>query len=121
MTQTVFIIDDDEDIAESMSKVVQSMGLRVKQFTDPLLALEEAMDDPPDAMVVDQVMPSMMGTDFITKIRENNIYPPIILCTGVANPQTKKTAALLNVIFIEKPLDSKSLVAMLRSMMDDAQ
>jgi two-component system, OmpR family, response regulator CpxR len=120
MSHTIFVIDDDEDIAESISKIAESIGLRVKQFTDPVLALEEAMDDPPDAMIIDQVMPAMMGTDFIQKIRENNIYPPIILCTGVANPQTKKTAALLNVIFIEKPLDSRALVAMLQSMLEDS-
>lgn len=115
MNPTIFVVDDDNDIAESLAHITQSIGYTVRVFTDPLIALDEAMDDPPDVMIIDQMMPNLLGTEFIRTLRENRVFAPIILCTGFPSIQLKGAADMLNVAFSEKPVNAQSLIKILRS------
>lgn len=107
----VFIVDDDPDIAEAIAQVVAASGVRTVVYTHPRTALEAALEDPPDIIVVDQVMPDMMGTEFIRQIRMNRIFPPVIMCTGAGDAATRSIVEKLNVSYFEKPVDIGKLVA----------
>lgn len=80
----ILLIDDEEKIIELLSESLAHDGHELEGFTDPVLALESFFASPHqfDVVVTDHLMPAMLGTDIIQRIKSS--YPdfPIVLATG---------------------------------------
>lgn len=80
----VLIVDDDEDMADMLSIGLERLGFQTVTVQDPLLALAAIREDPCafDALLTDQIMPGMHGTELI---REARLVAPglrTIICTA---------------------------------------
>jgi CheY-like chemotaxis protein len=120
MNNTVFIIDDDEDVRAVTCFALEFEGIRTvalengKKAIDYLVSLSP--NEYPCLMIVDYMMPEMDGIDFINKIRES--YPntlgriPIALSTartveeGIVFPD--------NICMLTKPLELQDLLKVAR-------
>jgi DNA-binding NtrC family response regulator len=77
-------VDDDEDMADMLSIGLERLGFLTVTVQDPLLALAAIREDPCafDALLTDQIMPGMHGTELI---REARLVAPglrTIICTA---------------------------------------
>jgi DNA-binding NtrC family response regulator len=80
----LFVVDDEEAIAELLSHYLRVAQFDVQTFYDARSALLSTRDGPPDILVSDIVMPGMDGVALARAVREQNPNCNVILIS--ANP-----------------------------------
>jgi len=83
----VLVVDDEEDLRDTVGYIFKSKGFRVETACDGLDALEKLETITPDLIVLDMNMPRMNGLEFYEKIKgdnEKSKYPVLVL-TARAN------------------------------------
>jgi CheY-like chemotaxis protein len=86
--ELILIVDDDEDIRELLSLVLEAAGYRVKGAVDGLDALEQIQEgELPGLILLDLMMPRMDGQHFLKKLR--SLFPEavVIIMSGHAAAQ----------------------------------
>jgi CheY-like chemotaxis protein len=105
----VLIVDDDEDIRDSIQSLLQLRGFTVDTAADGLSALERMRAGPPPALVIlDFMMPGMNGEEFrVAQLREPALAAvPVVLLTGAGE---RAGASRVGVERIAKPIDLQLL------------
>ena len=82
--QCIMLVDDEEDLLESVKGLLSIIGYDVDAYCDANEALRSFRLHPHkyDLLISDQIMPGMNGTRFIQSVRELRDDLPVILCTG---------------------------------------
>lgn len=80
----VFVIDDENVIAKTISLILLKHGYATMWFTNPLEALDRAFADPPDLVVCDVMMPGVCGIEVAIRIKERNPGCRFLLLSGQA-------------------------------------
>ena len=109
--QTVFIVDDDEDLREALSLLMRSAGIQSKTFASAKEFLHQI--DPHDSgcLVLDIRMPGMTGMELQAELHKRRIRIPVIFLTGHGDVPLAVTAMKEGAFdFIQKPLDAHRLV-----------
>lgn len=87
LPSTVYVVDDDPPTVEVLKEALSRHGHHAVGFTDPVEALESLREGPaPDAIVLDCIMPSMTGGDFLERLTELRIDSPVVLVTALSDP-----------------------------------
>lgn len=109
--QTVFVIDDDADVRESLKWLLESVGLRVRTFEDALSFFEAFDHNQSGCLVMDVRMPGLSGIHAQNKLREMHIELPVIMISAHGNVDMAVTALTQGArTFIEKPFDDQVLI-----------
>jgi len=109
--RTVLVVEDEEGIRQLAVSALEQSGYRVAAAADGQAALEvcEALDDGPDVLVTDVVMPRMGGPE----LRELLIsrYPglQVLFITGYAPQRQGAAAPLPGDMVLEKPFRTSEL------------
>lgn len=80
----VFVVDDDDAIAHTLSAILNHSGFDSTAFTDPTEALESAQKQVPDLLISDVMMPQMTGIDLAIRLRAFSPSCKILLFSGMA-------------------------------------
>ena len=108
---TVFVIDDDPAIRESLRWLIESVGLNVKVFATAPEFLESYLPGPPSCLVLDIRMPGMSGLDLQAELAARDIRVPVIIITGHAEVPVAVRAMKAGAFdFIEKPFSDQLLL-----------
>ena len=75
----ITLVDDDENIVESVKLALESHGHTVRAFHDGASGLEALESDPPDLAILDVKMPRMDGMEVLRRLRQTQDTPVIIL------------------------------------------
>ncbi len=78
----ILIIDDEPAIADSLTMLLEPAGYRVTAATDARKALSMGLEDPPDLVICDIVMPEMDGIEFVRALRKREPQLPVIVMSG---------------------------------------
>jgi DNA-binding response OmpR family regulator len=81
---SVFVVDDEHIIAETLTTILQQSGFAAKSFTDPREALSAARDETPDLLLSDVMMPELSGVDLAIAIRQQCPVCKVLLFSGQA-------------------------------------
>ena len=92
MRRRVLVIDDEEELVESVRKVLRKRGYDVECAFDGRKGLEKLTETDPDVVLVDLRMPEMDGMDVLRSIGKTDRTPPVIVMTAYATVQTAVTA-----------------------------
>ena len=79
LSKLILIIDDDETLLELLADHIQSAGYHTLTANNGQQGLQLALDDEPDLVVLDVMMPSMDGWEVLIRLRENSSVPIILL------------------------------------------
>jgi FixJ family two-component response regulator len=108
---TVFIVDDDPDIRESLGSLLRSVGLQFKALGSLPEFLEFSHAEGPTCLVLDIRLPGRSGLDFQRELLAADIHIPIIFITGHGDirmsVQAMKSGALE---FLTKPFRDQDLL-----------
>ena len=116
---TVFIIDDDDVLRESLAFLLESVGLAVQPFAtaEDFLAAHE--QNQPGCLVVDVRLPGMSGIALQEALERRKAPIPVIIITGFAEVPTAVKAMKRGAIdFIEKPFSNDVLLDCIRKAID---
>src|ERR1041385_5744311 len=81
---TVFVVDDDADLRESLGWLLESAGLRVKSYSTAQEFLTDYKSEEAGCLLLDVRMPGLSGLDLQEELRRRGVPPPIIIMTGHA-------------------------------------
>ena len=108
---TVFIIDDDAGVRDSIQDLVESVGLRAESFATAQEFLSSERRGGPSCLVLDVRLPGISGLDLQHELRKAAIRIPIIFITGHADvPMTVRAMKSGAVEFLTKPFRDQDLL-----------
>jgi len=116
---TVFVVDDDPAMRDSLCWLLQSVDLHVETYpsADAFLAAYDA--GRPGCLVLDVRMPGMSGLNLQDELRTRHIRLPIIMLSGHAEVPTAVRALKAGAIdFMEKPFSDELLLDRIRQAID---
>lgn len=109
--QRIFIIDDDEDVRDSLVELVESIGLQAHAYDSALSFLNEFNETQPGCILADVRMPGMSGIELQRKLIELEATQPLIIMTGHGDitmaVQAMKDGAFE---FLQKPFRDQELL-----------
>ncbi len=102
----ILIVDDDRDICEYMTTMLETTGYEVSTLSDPTKAVDAIRNDEFHLLIVDLMMPRMDGIELIQHIRKVDSDVAIVVFTGYPSVETAVDALKLNVSdYVKKPFD----------------
>ena len=118
---TVFIVDDDRDVRESLQELLESVGLPSKSFGTAKEFLSSPRSDGPSCLILDVRLPGISGLDLQHELKKGKVSIPIIFLTAHADvPMSVKAMKSGAVEFLTKPFRQQDLLdAVQRSLTRD--
>src|SRR5580704_3064787 len=108
---TVFIVDDDADVRESLQELLESVGLHSQSFGTAKEFLAVGHGDGPSCLVLDVRLPGISGLDLQHELKKERISIPIIFLTAHADvPMSVKAMKSGAVEFLTKPFRHQDLL-----------
>jgi FixJ family two-component response regulator len=107
----VLVVDDDEDVRNSLQELMESVGLDVACFASPRDLLSAGLPDRPGCLVLDVRMPGASGLDLQHQLSARGITKPIVFLTGYGDiPMTVQAMKAGAVDFLTKPVRDQTLL-----------
>jgi len=116
---TVFVVDDDPAMRDSLCWLLQSVDLHVETYPSADAFLAAYDPGRPGCLVLDVRMPGMSGLNLQDELRTRHIRLPIIMLSGHAEVPTAVRALKAGAIdFMEKPFSDELLLDRIRQAID---
>ena len=116
---TVFVVDDDQAVRDSLRWLVESVGLHVETFASVAEFQERYDPDRAGCVVLDVRMPGASGIELQERLAEQAIEIPVIIVTGHADVPTAVRAMKAGAVdFIEKPFNDQVLLDHIQRCID---
>jgi DNA-binding response OmpR family regulator len=119
---TVLLVDDDPAMLRMLEVNFRLSGFTVRTAMRGDQALEEAIATPPDALVLDVMMPGLSGYDVGRRLRQEPAFArvPIVFLTARSQDDDRAEGeAIGGTEFITKPFDPALLVEMIRRRLEE--
>lgn len=110
---SVLVVDDDKSIRSMLGFVFEDEGFDVREAADGQEALEALEADPPDAMVLDLMMPRVDGHGVLRARNERKLAPDtrIVILTAKSDPSDAVWCWELGADeYVNKPVDPEELL-----------
>jgi FixJ family two-component response regulator len=118
-TPTVFVVDDDISVRESLEALIRFEGWQAETFGSGQDFLARPRMFSPSCLVLDVSLPDLNGLDLQKVVAADRNEMPIIFITGHGDvPMTVKAMKAGAVEFLEKPVDSDALLDAIRSALE---
>jgi PAS domain S-box-containing protein len=114
--ERVLVVDDEEALMAVTSETLKRLGYEPAAFPDGAAALAEFESRPGsfDAVITDEVMPGLSGTDLARSLRRYRSDLPIMLVSGYIGPMMSERALAAGVdAILKKPVQSHELASAL--------
>jgi len=113
---TVFVVDDDEAMRESLTWLIESVGLKVETFASADEFLKSYYPGRAGCVLLDVRMPGMSGLELQGYLQKQQVNVPVIMITGHGDVTMAVRAMKVGAIdFIEKPFNDEQLLESIRN------
>jgi DNA-binding response OmpR family regulator len=114
----LLVIEDDEKILEAITEYFARAGYDVETAEDGLSGVQAALNERPDAIVLDLMLPKMDGLAVCRELREKAPYIPILMLTAKDDVVDKVLGLEMGADdYITKPFSLRELEARIKSVM----
>ena len=118
--ERVLLVEDEKPLMLLTEEMLAALNYEPAGFTRPSEALEEFRADPTrfDAVVLDQLMPGMTGTELARQMRQLRADVPVVLISGYTGPVLTQQALSAGIDHIlTKPLDLRQIAEALSKVL----
>jgi RNA polymerase sigma factor (sigma-70 family) len=113
---TVYIVDDDPSVRDSLSLMLGLAGYRVALYADAESFLEAWHEPWRGCVLADLRLPGMSGTELQAELRRRGTALPLVIMTAHGDVPTARKAFQAQAIdFLEKPFDHAQLLEAIRT------
>ncbi len=117
--ESIYVIDDDVDVRESLQWLLESVGLRVVCYETALDFLGSDHQGASGCIVMDVRMPGLSGINAQNKFDEYGIDLPVIMISAHGNVDMAVTAMTQGAAtFLQKPFDDQALIDHVQQALD---
>jgi FixJ family two-component response regulator len=118
-TPTVFVVDDDVSIRESLEALIAEAGWRVEVFASAQDFLERRQSGCPSCLILDVSLPDLNGLELQKRLAGDRSDMPIIFITGHGDiPMTVQAMKAGAVEFLTKPFSPEVLLRAIQSALE---
>ena len=120
-SNVVLVVDDDPDILEALSEILEAEGFDIRRARNGKEALERLEPEPPQLILLDLMMPVMDGWEFAQRMRQRPrvAHIPIIVLSADRNVGSKATD--IGVVgHLAKPFELNDLLEMVRRSLEQS-
>ena len=120
LSQTVFVLEDDTDIARLVQHHLEAAGFAARLFVTPTNLIPDAERQPPALFLLDIMVPGGDGLDVCRRLRLNAALStiPIIFLTARASENDRVLGLELGADdYIAKPFSPRELVARVKAVL----
>jgi DNA-binding response OmpR family regulator len=115
---TLLVIEDDENISTAIGEYFSRAGYSVKTAEDGLAGVQVALQDHPDVIVLDLMLPKMDGLAVCRELREKAPFIPILMVTAKDDVVDKVLGLEMGADdYITKPFNLRELDARIKSVL----
>lgn len=119
---TVFVVDDDEAVRESVVAILETQGLATMAFASAEAFLLGYVPAAVSCAVIDLRMPGMDGLTLLEHMRAKGLQLPVVVVTGHGDVPLAVRAMKAGALdFIEKPYTTVVLLEAVRRGLDNAR
>ncbi len=121
IASTVYIVDDDEAVRDSLRWLLEANSYRVRAYASAESFLAEYDEQQPGVLIVDVRMPGMSGLELQEQLIARKSTMPVVFITGHGDiPMAISTMKKGAVDFLEKPFDEIALREIVGRMFEQA-
>ena len=116
--QTILVIDDDENLRDTIAMLLEREGFRVVQAGDGKSGLDQALVAKPALLLVDLRLPVISRMDVCKRLRSSGVTTPIIVLSALGDELDK--VLLLEIgadDYVVKPFGTRELLARIRAVL----
>ena len=116
-SNTVFVVDDDEAVRDSLRLLLESHGMRVEAHASTEEFAHAYRPEQHGCLILDQnLQAGKTGLDFLASGAPAQFHLPVILVTGRGNDALRAQALRAGAVaYFEKPVDQDQLMAAIRA------
>jgi PAS domain S-box-containing protein len=112
--ERVLVVDDEEALVAVTAEVLKRIGYDAVECADGTAALAAFETDRVDAVIADEMMPGMSGTELAVLLRRRRAGLPVVLVSGYTGPMLAERALGAGITeILKKPVQSRDLAAAL--------
>jgi two-component system response regulator FixJ len=109
---TIFVVDDDEAVRDSLALLLDTVGVRVESFANAADVLARCRQQRPACVITDVRMPGMDGLELQQELSKLHGGVPVIVITGHGDVPLAVRAMKAGALdFIEKPFSDEVILA----------
>ena len=115
----VLIVDDEADIRAGVSRWLDAVGIETSSAEHGEAGIESARANPPDAILLDVLMPGKDGMQTLAELHASPCtqdIPVVVLSASLRDEQRALEAGAR--FFVHKPYDRDNLLCAVRAAMD---
>lgn len=113
---TVFVVDDDQAMRNSLKWLIESVGLKVRTYGSADEFLGSHYPGRAGCLLLDVRMPGMSGLELQHHLAQEAIRMPVIIITGHGDVGMAVRAMKVGAVdFIEKPFNDEALLGSIRN------
>jgi DNA-binding response OmpR family regulator len=118
MSKHILIVEDEPNIIESLSFLLERAGFAVSSEQDGAMAMSRIRDRGPDLVILDVMLPNRSGFDILRDIGELAQAPHVLMLTAKGQARDRQTAEDIGVTrFMTKPFANAEIVAAVQEML----
>ncbi|WP_420725486.1 response regulator transcription factor [Hwanghaeella sp. LZ110] len=113
VTTRVLVAEDEPNIVESLSFILNRSGCDVTSVTDGEAALNSIRADKPNVVILDVMLPKMNGFEVLKAVRSDETVKdiPIIILTAKGQSQDRRMAEEIGAnAFVTKPFSNQHII-----------
>jgi two-component system, OmpR family, KDP operon response regulator KdpE len=115
MSQRILVCDDEMQIRRALRVVLRDAGFEVVETADAKEALDAASVNPPDAAIIDLILPDGDGVEVTRSIREWSEMPILVLSAVGEEEQKVRALEAGADDYVQKPFGPRELIARLNA------
>ena len=120
-TARILVVEDDPDLCAILCRFLSTEGFRAEGLYDGVSAVQRVKSDPPDAVVLDVMLPGMSGFDVCQELkfhRETTLVP-ILMLTALGDRESREKGLWVGAnAYVTKPYEPNDLVRQIRHLLD---
>ena len=113
----VLIVEDDPNVADVVCRYLEREGFDVEVVADGALGLQRAIDDPPDLVVLDVMLPTIDGLEVCRRLRAAHPVPVILLTARGGENDRVAGLEMGADDYVAKPFSPRELTARVKAVL----
>jgi DNA-binding response OmpR family regulator len=115
ISMCILVVDDEENIRESLREMLTMAGYSVMTAADGREALEYIEKGDISLLLVDLSMPGMSGEELLRTLRKRKKALPALLITALAPFETSGLVSELGTGYLRKPVERDLLIGAIKT------
>lgn len=118
--ETIFIVDDDEAVRDSLKLLLESHGCHVRDYGSTRDFFRDYRKGDRQCVVLDHHLPDQTGVEFLESDDGANLRVPVILVTGGGDQALRARATKAGALaYFDKPINDSELVSTIFRLLGD--